>query len=354
MKVFAIAFAAAMCAIAAGHTRHINNTAGNHWVLMLGPAAGYVVLAIAHLWRDIPLPLKHLLALVALSQVGLWEPELFTLPNHPAITIAAIVFLIGGGWELATRGDATRPRRLQGLLRRLTYPQSLILVGAALVLATPFFPMAFGPPNTDSRWPGWLVLAGRTPWVTADIGLAGAPFGSSYPALSPIFNASGRAFYVVALAAALAGLGLLAAMRFSGERLRGSRSARRLAAAALLVAAWAATDLFWGWHFDLTQMSWAVYLGLGCWGAGLLYAAVTAARIARRGLAGLRGFVLFQLPFVAFNCAMLPLYWESDVNFAGLGLLFLGTQAQAWGYASLLLGSAGERSEETRAAAAGA
>lgn len=37
---------------------------------------------------------------------------------------------------------------------------------------------------------------------------------------------------------------------------------------------------------------------------------------------------------------MLPAYWGEDIHLSGLGVLFLGAQTQAWGWASPLIDEA--------------
>lgn len=342
-RIFTILYAAAMCVVAVVLARHdwrISNLT-HLWLFGVGPAVSYIVLAIAHLRRGgITSTYKNLLVILALAQFTFWEPEVLEVRNHPEMSLVAFLLLVGVAWGMVTRSEqaAGWARRLQTIIQRVGNPQLLMIAGAALVFATLFLPMAFGAGDMDLRAAGWRVLARQARWITSEIGLPAAPFGNSMPRLSPVFGVIGCAFYVVTLAGSLASVALLAGLRLSSERLRGSAVARRLGAAALLAAAWAVTDLFWGWHFELDAVPWAVVFGVGCWAAALGYAAAIAGRIARGHLGGLSGFVLFQLPLVAFNCAVLPVYWTSDINMSGLGLLFLGAQAQAWGYASLLMG----------------
>ncbi len=337
--IFTSLYAAAMCIVAAAfaffnpHDTFTN--LANLWLFAVGPATGYVVLAVAQVTARKIRPLfKDLLVLVGLAHFVFWEREIVELRFHPEASLIGFLLLVVGAWELATRTDP--PSRLDGvkrIMRRIMHPQVLMVAGAVMVLISLVLPVALGLANTDNRVSGLEVLVHESRWITSDVGLPSAILGHTTPQLAPIFAVSGYAFYLVTVLVSLMTLALPI-----GRFLRYVHATpRRLGAAALLCGGWAATDLFWGWHFELNSIPWTVYVGFACWLGSLAYAAVNTVRIVRGESDSSAPFILFQIPLIAFNCAMLPAYWQGDIRLSGLGVLFLGAQAQAWGWASLLM-----------------
>ncbi len=348
-RIFALLYAAAICVVAGVYV-HINpDNWANIWVMGVAPALGFILVAAGQL-AGARAPWVAALAVFCALQFPLWDRERLALTAHPEIPLLAFVVLIGGAWELTTR-SASGPSRLRRTLRWILRPRGLMFAGALLVLASMLLPAAMQTiPNTDERVTGLMVLLRRARWVTSEIGIPSDVFGPSLPRLEPIFRVSGWAFYAVTVALAVATLGFAAIGALRGRELR-SAAVSRLAAGALLCAAWAATDLFWGWHFELHEVSWSVYVALGCWAASLGFAAVSAARIARGRTAEAPRLILFLMPLIAFHCAVLSAYWEEYIRLSGLAALFLGSTAQAWGWTALLLGHPAEQENRLSAAA---
>ncbi len=225
------------------------------------------------------------------------------------------------------------------LLRPLRSTPLLLLLGAALTLAS-----LRGEVSFNQSLSGLEVLRGRAEWPTSVVGLVNNPLSFSGEAplirLGPLFQAVGYAMYLTAVLASVAGVVLLAASQFSTARMRAHAVFAPLSAVTLLTAGWAASDIFWGWHFELGSILPAAAAGVVCWLGALGLAAAIAYRAARRRLTptALAGFFLFQALLVAFGVAIMPPVGGEVCG--GVALLLSGVQLQACAYASALSATA--------------
>jgi hypothetical protein len=217
-------------------------------------------------------------------------------------------------------------------LRRILVP-ILLLSGAACV----FYSLRLQVTDTDH--PGWDIIRGKTPWITAHISVATGLFtGNELSYLHP-FYAHGRIIYILALLATVALLIWFAVARFSINRRRDSSLLTVPAIALILAGFWVVTDIYWGWHFDLHESPWAAIIATALWLTAPILAAVLLIPLHWRGRETWRlyAFVLLQLPIAAFNVMQLQAYYGSDsLHFEGLGTLIIGLQLETWACLDLL------------------
>lgn len=353
-RLFAICYAAAMVAIAASVTHH-NIQAGSGWlegwVMIINPALCYVLLAIGFILskkrENSPrrLWLRLVFALTFSFVVFSWVDLSDSQTNREFIArliLSALLILsyiaISGMLirRLGSKGSSAFSRT-----SRIVLPL-LLMAGAALVLSSLFL-------ETTEDAPGWRVIAEQKSWITGYYNVGAGIFGPTIHWLQLIFAPAGFAFYLLGLAASLALIVLLLKSRFSLERMNGTALFARLTALISLVSLWVVTDIFWGWHFDLSDTPWAAAVAAGCWLGALIFGAVLLLPVTRGDAAPwrFRALLVFELPIVAFNLMILPTYFESHevfVHFPGLGLLIVGALTETWACMGLL--TRGEKAAE--------
>ena len=215
------------------------------------------------------------------------------------------------------------PQEAAHRLRRIVVPVILVC-GAALVFCSLFARI------TDNDFTGWNVLL-RKPdaaWVTAHINV-GTPllFGSPIEWLQPFYAHGGYPTYLAVLLATVVILVALAARRLSIDRSRESALVAVPAVIVSLASLWVLNDIFWGWHFDLSDSPWAAALGTVLWFVGPLFGAVLLVPVLwkQRETWRLRAFLLLLLPLGAFNLEPLQFYFGGDgIHLAGLAFLIIG------------------------------
>jgi hypothetical protein len=328
---FLVFYALALSVIAAGGLRR--SSGEDPWSMRLWPAISYALLAIGFWFsRDVQKALGKvwlailsvLLFLVVIPTRYFWEDSvIFALLL--ACYLAPTVMLIR---RLGPSGGSAK-----GQARCIALSASL-LIGAAIVASSLFQWITYRAEGSTSGAPGWAVLAWKAQWVTsfASVGKS-AISAASIPWLQPIFGPVGYVFYLLGLLATLALTALVLKSRFSMERMRASAMMAPLTAVISWVSLWLVTDIFWGWHFDLSEIPWVAALAFACWLGALVFGAVLLLPVARGDLAPwrLRAVLIFQLPLVAFNFAPLRGYFtDSATPFPGLGLLILGMLIESW------------------------
>lgn len=131
--------------------------------------------------------------------------------------------------------------------------------------------------------------------------------GPTIPWLQPIFAPVGYAFYLLGVAGSVALLGVMLKAQFSSERLHSQPLFASLAALITLTSLWLYDDIFWGWRFDLSEVTWGAVAGALCWLVTLLFGAVFVWHLAHGShdpwLLG--ALLIFQLPLVTFNLMMM-------------------------------------------------
>lgn len=308
------------------------------WTLYLGPTIAYAVFVLGVAFskdraRSLGKFWLGLVYLFAFLPIWIFVFKSFWggKPFHDWVQAGvALNLLVGIGylaftWYFLGRLSSDGPRSF-GRTRSIAAPVSLA-AGALLVLSSLALRTSF-----DS--PGWRVVTMRKGWLTyyASVGQS-AFLGPTIRWLAPLFGPVGYVFYVVGLVASLAMIVLLVRFRFSGEKLRAAKSFSRLAAIICLVSLWIFTDIFWGWHFDLSSTPWAAVIATGCWLAGLVLGGVLLLPVAQGHIepSRLRTLLLFQVPIAAFNVAMFPMYFgDSDYPGPGLVALIVGLQIATW------------------------
>jgi hypothetical protein len=304
------------------------------WLLWLYPPLCYLVLAVG----------SGLARHVSEWARPWWLGLLFVASLSPAGALALgdnppyrRFLLVGVFLYLVLTAFFLRRLRPVGLvfpagMQRILLPL-LFCVGAGLVVSSLFVAITFHDSGIIAG--GWSVLLRRARWVTdyASVGQS-AFLGPTIPWLQPIFAPVGYAFYLLGLAGSVALLGVMLKARFSSERLRSQPLFARLAALIMLTSLWLYDDIFWGWRFDLSEVTWGAAAGALCWLVTLLFGAVFAWRASHGShdpwLLG--ALLIFQLPLVTFNLTMVPVYFTADsvAPFPGLGLLMVGLQIETW------------------------
>jgi hypothetical protein len=227
----------------------------------------------------------------------------------------------------------------------------LWIAGGTLVLSSLFLKISFPLDESLAFRAGWEVVLGKVPWVTAFANPASGLYGNAGGIrwLQPLYASGGSAVYLAALAATLAMAAWLAARRASVERLKSSRRMTDLAAVFLFCAFWLYSDIFWGWHYDLADVSWHAALATGLWLGGpvLALALLIPVAMGKREAWRLQALLLLQAPLAVFNAIMLPHYFsglvpDADLNLPGLAALMIGLQLESWACIGLLFLPAAE------------
>jgi len=136
----------------------------------------------------------------------------------------------------------------------------------------------------------------------------------------------------------------LAASRCSIDRLRRSSIAALSAIVINLASLWVLNDIFWGWHFDLSTIPWAAAVATAPWLVGPIAGAILLIPLLwkRDESWRLHAFLLLQVPIAAFNVVQFPAYFNSDLDWPGIGILIIGLQLEGWACLDFLAYRAGK------------
>jgi len=339
-RVFMFAYAAAMAVVAAGSYAQHNSDSLSPITAAI--AFSYLILAVGYAAsRDperAPAPIWLVFVFISLLFVPVWL--LFDLLSQSplpsgelrvAIIYTPVVLAYLGLAVLLLRDFRAKEERYR--LRRVLAPFTLV-AGAALVFSSLHLAM------TVNHRTGWNVLLRKADWITSHINVGTPLFtGNEITWLQPIYAPGGYIAYLLALLATVAILLWLAAGRMSIDRSRDSSLLTLPAVIICLASFWVTTDIFWGWHFDLSATPWAAAVATVLWLAGPLFSAVVLVPLLwkRRETWRLRAFLLLQAPIAAFNFMQLQAYFGSDsLHFEGLGTLIIGLQLESWACLDLL------------------
>ena len=304
------------------------------WFGILSTALPYLVLALAMTLSREPQgpPGKIWLTVFCITALGtpLTVPLMndFMFPSEWMPTRLVTAVLAG----VALLLFQFQPERASTVRRRLV-DWSALAVGAGLVLSSLWL-------KTTYEAAGWMIVPGRRPWITNEASVGHGVFGPTIPWLQPIFGPTGWAFYVASLLATLGLLALAVKTRFSLQNLKSSLLFTRITALLGLSSLWAVTDIFWGWHYQLSSIPWSATLGAACWLAGLLWGAVLLVPVARGDASGwrMRWLLLSQIPIIAFNLTMFPtLISSTGAYLPGLAAVIAGLLLESWACMDLLV-----------------
>ena len=243
------------------------------------------------------------------------------------LIVAAVLLRVLPSQVSATSGKVQR-RLIPGLL----------LIGAAMVLSSVFFRVANLGVGT-----GWDVILREGSWVTAGFNVGSGLFGPTIGWLQPFYAYAGYFVYFVTVASTIAMLTLLAINRFSSGCFRNSIFGLSLSVIINLCGISMLNDIFWGWHFDLSNIPWAaltatvLWLAMPIFGIWLLAPVIWGKRESWR----LKSFLVVQVPIASFNFLMLPAYFgRQNLDVPGLGILIVGLQLESWACLGLLIPAA--------------
>jgi len=343
-------FAAAITAITVGfflHQRHSYEAVRATWWLLGSTAASYIFLALAYSFsgaRQEALNKKWIVALgvLALSlPIGTYQvvddfPAQHLL-TYLALTVLPLTVYLGLivpqllGFPLRAPSHPSRARRILLL--------TALLGGPCLVFTSLFLRTTFGEGHGET---GLSIITRNAQWVTAGTNVSVGAFGPGTAWLNVLYIYAAYPIYLFSLLASLMALAAFARARFSPEKLQHSCILRYSAPFAIFSSLWVVSDIFWGWHFQLSLLTWTAPIATALWlatpilGAALLIAFSKG----REGLWPLRALILFQFPLAAFNVLMLPVYFlpSSIADLPGLGCLIVGLLLQSWAHAELLAG----------------
>ena len=338
VRAFLVTYAAAMIAVSLGPYLHRSGDSETVEAVFLSAVSlSYLVLALGFLTgknlERMParpwLATTYVLALAPPAVTLLLEDA----PSHKELGTSvgcALAFLIITTLVLAdVRFDGVSH---YANMRRWLVPAA-ILAGAALVCSS-----LLG--NTTYSDPGWKIVTRRAPWITSEVNVASPLFsGHAIEWLQPIYKPGGYFFYLLGLASTLILLVWAFASRMSIEHLQSSRIISRIGALIIFTSFWVQTDIYWAWHFNLSNVPWAAVTATSLWLAGPLFGGFLLAPVFRGMLetSRMRTFLVTQLPVAAFNFLMLFAYGEEDgFHMAGLGMLIVGLQLESWACMSLL------------------
>lgn len=336
-RVFLFAYAVAMAAVAAGYFTQYSHsfwpdtavTAFFYFILAVGYAASRdreraptpVWLAIAFV--SLLLLATPLLEAFSQDRAGLEELRPFFM-----VTTGVLAYLVLAVFMLRD----FRLKEARYRLRRILVPAALV-GGASLAFSSLFLAI-------NDKYTGWNILLRKVNWITAYINVGAPPiFGEKIEWLQPIYAPGGYITYVLAMLATVAILLWLFAGRMSIDRSRDSSLLTLPAVIICLAALWVTTDIFWGWHYELSDTRWAAVLATVLWLAGPLFGAVVLVPLLwkRRETWRLRAFLLLQVPLAAFNLMQLVAYFGRDsLKLEGLGTLIIGLQLESLACLDLL------------------
>lgn len=190
---------------------------------------------------------------------------------------------------------------------------------------------------------GWDVISRKGSWVTAGFNVGSGLFGPAIGWLQPFYAYAGYFVYFATVASTIAMLTLLASNHFSLGCLRDSTFGLSLLVIVNLCGLSLLNDIFWGWHFDLSNIPWAAVIATVLWlampmfGIWLLAPAIWGKREPWR----LKSFFVVRVPIAAFNFLMLPAYFgQQNLDVPGLGILIIGLQFESWACLMLLIPAA--------------
>lgn len=328
---FLVFYAIALSVIAVGGRRHVDGD--NVWSILLWPAISYALLALGFWFsRDAPkAPGKLWLAIIFVFLFFVVIPTQSGFEDWAVFALLLACYLTATG--VLIRRLSSGGSSVKGRVQHVALPMSL-LIGAALVGSSLFQGITFAAEGIPTGAPGWALLARKAQWVTsfASVGRS-AVSEVAIPWLQPIFGSVGYAFYLLGLLTTLAITALLLRSRFSIKRMRASAIMAPLTAVISWVTLWLVTDIFWGWHFDLSETPWVAALAFACWLGVLIFGAALLLPVVRGDLAPwrLRVVLIFELPIVAFNFMPLRGYFtEPETPFPGLALLIIGMLIESW------------------------
>jgi len=315
------------------------------WWLLGSTACSYIVVACAYSFAKTSLEGPNRRWLAAVFGLSLALPlgpfrmidDLPTeVPAYLALVVLPLCAYLGATalllYEFRCASTPGSNRVLRALL-----PASLSL-GAALVLCSLFLRTTFGEGRGSA---GIHILTRQAQWVTAGINVAHGVFGPVTAWLNVFYVVAGYPIYLLSVLTSVATLVGLILSRFSMERFQTWPLFLRAAALAIWSSLFVISDIFWGWHFDLSGATWAAALATALWLATPLGGALLLLPLARgRPAAGaLSTLLILQLPLAAFNVLMLPVYFRpsSIADLPGLGCLILGLLIQSLVYTELLV-----------------
>jgi hypothetical protein len=231
----------------------------------------------------------------------------------------------------------SRPPASTGKLQRRLI-SGLLLVGAAMVLSSVFSRIA-----NLGVGRGWDVVTRRASWVTSGFNVASGLFGPTIEWLQGFYAYAGFVVYLLTLASTVAVLALLVRNRFSSVCFHESTFGLSLSVIVNLCGLSLLNDIFWGWHFDLSNIAWTAVTGTVLWLVMPMYATwlLAPAIWGKREPWRLKAFLVLQVPIAAFNFLMLPAYFgEQNLGIPGLGILIMGVQLESWACLMLLIPAA--------------
>jgi len=340
-QAFMAIYAGAMTVLAVGSS--FESSSGSFysdwwglWVFIAAVSLSYVVLALGYFgtedrektptrrWLSIVFGLAASLPILVLSK-SFFATTLIRLVINTVVVLgylAVTAFMLS---EFRLRGDESR--RVRGIA-----VTAALIGGIAVVISTLFLR------TTTDDGTGWNIVTRKGDWITMGANVGQGVFGPTIEWLQPIYAPGGYAIYLLALIATLAMLAWLVVCRLSVLRIQSSRIFPWFTAIFSFASLWVYTDIFWGWHLDFAHTPWAAVLATVLWLAASVFGIVLLAPIARGVLQiwRLRAVLIFQLPVAAFNLLMLSIYFTTDLNMPGLGMLIVGLQLETWACMSLL------------------
>jgi len=340
-RVFLFVYSVAMAAVVVGY--YAQHNSDSFWPDTATIAFSYFILAVgysASLDRD-RAPARVWLVIAFVSLLFLPSTLLFALlSEHPPLPRGLLMAVFYTLVVLAYLGVAvillrySRSKEEHARLRRILVPPALV-AGAALVFSSLFLGI------TDNHGPtGWSILTFKAQWITSHVNV-GTPifFGNTIEWLQPLYVPGGYITYLATLLATAVILIWLVAGRMSIDRSCESSLLTLPAVVISLACLWVTTDIFWGWHFDLSSTTWAAVVATVLWLAGPLFGAVVLVPSLwkRRETWRLRAFLLLQVPLATFNLVRLQAYFGYDsLEIPGLGTLIVGLLLESLACLALL------------------
>ena len=317
---------------------------GELWFPWGATASAYAILAIGYLLKKNPGPGPSTPWLVAVvvcvvSQLVVIFTSDVVLEKHDLVSLLTflplpLIYLFVSGWLLAALNKTKRTRPTPA---RSGFLLAALIAGSGLVLAS----LALNTTDADS---GWAVILGRSPWITSVYNVWSDVFwGPTIKWIQPFYALGGYAIYVLALASTIAMMAWLFACRLNSARVRRSRLLAGFTLVFTFCAFWIDTDIFWGWHFGLSNHPWAAVLATALWFAAPLFAIILLVPFFNRQSETWRlgMIVILQVPVAAFNYVMMPNILRAFIpdpliNLPGLAMLIIGLQLESWACIALL------------------
>ena len=337
LRLFLIAYALTMITCTASLGKSSFSEPDMVWFLFGYAAVSYLALALDQTFTNDHTGGSRRTALAVMFAAALSLPVVFYFETSPsersirltcmlAIAVPAYLFCTG---LLLHRMKAERKRK-EGRFWQVGVASALV-AGAAMVMAS----IAM---NTTEHARGWSILGLKAKWITSEVNVATGFFGPEIAWLQPFYKPGGYVFYLLALIATISMLVGLVASRMNLRRARESVLCRASLLIINIAGFWVLNDIFWGWHFDLSNNPVPATIATALWLAGPLFVVVLVIPLIWRknDVWRLRMLLAFQFPIAAFNMAMIGEYWSSDLDLPGLGLLILGLQLESLACIELL------------------